>query len=434
MFAKASACLLSSTLVLAQAPQVVSLVPDHGSCEVDAATTKQLVLTFDRPMAGGRSLCGGGPKYPKITKVDWKDTKTLVVAVELEPDHDYELGINCASFRNFQSTKGVPLEPRAWSFSTLPLPLPDQSVQKARNQKALDELLALLAAKYSHYDLRIQDWPKLVAQHRAAILAAKTDKGWTAAVARMLTPTEDLHLHLRCGERVFPTGTRAVDPLFRLPLLQKVIPTRSVCDQVLLGRTDDGIGYLLVAGLGKGLDPDAVQKAVSELQGIRSWIVDLRPNSGGDEGLAQRVAALFVAGEHVYAKHRTRTGPGKNGFGPVLERSLRGTADESGVGKLVVLTSRYVMSSAESLVLMLTCAKECTTLGQPTYGSSGNPKPFTLTNGVTVVIPTWQDLRRDGSCFEGQGLAPDVLVPCTAKDLEARDPLLEKALELLRRH
>jgi C-terminal processing protease CtpA/Prc len=42
-------------------------------------------------------------------------------------------------------------------------------------------------------------------------------------------------------------------------------------------------------------------------------------------------------------------------------------------------------------------------------------------------------MRPDGSCFEGEGLQPDVAVECTPKDLETRDPILEKALELLRK-
>lgn len=95
-------------------------------------------------------------------------------------------------------------------------------------------------------------------------------------------------------------------------------------------------------------------------------------------------------------------------------------------------TSRYVTSSNESFVLMCKQAKDCVVVGLPTFGSSGNPKPFDLGNGVTALIPSRQDLLPDGSPFEGKGIAPDVTVPCTAQDLETHDVILEKALELLR--
>ena len=71
-------------------------------------------------------------------------------------------------------------------------------------------------------------------------------------------------------------------------------------------------------------------------------------------------------------------------------------------------------------------------VGQPTRGSSGNPIEHDLGNGVYVKLPSWRALRLDGSCFEGEGVAPDVLVPCTSRDLETGEPTLEKALALLR--
>ncbi|MBZ0267328.1 hypothetical protein K8I85_04185, partial [bacterium] len=95
--------------------------------------------------------------------------------------------------------------------------------------------------------------------------------------------------------------------------------------------------------------------------------------------------------------------------------------------------SRYVMSSNEAFVLMMKQAADCTVVGQRTFGSSGNPKPHELGNGVTVVVPSWQSLRPDGTCFEGEGLAPDVEVAVDVAELEQRDPILERALEILDR-
>ena len=90
------------------------------------------------------------------------------------------------------------------------------------------------------------------------------------------------------------------------------------------------------------------------------------------------------------------------------------------------------MSSNEAFVLMLRQAADCVQVGQPTYGCSGNPKPHELPNGVTIVLPSWQAMRPDGSCFEGEGIAPDVTVAVSDEDLATRDPILEKALALLR--
>ena len=413
-----------------EAPAINSLEPAQGA-EVDATKVKELVIVFDRPMNPSQSLCGGGPSYPNVTGCTWKNPKTLIVSVALEPDRLYSLGINCPSFQNFRSANGTPLVPVQYSFSTLPTELRKPAEQKKRNQKALAEMTEVLAKHYSYRDLRIKDWSKLEKQYTPALLAAKTDRGFAAAAAEMLKGTQDLHLCLRLGEQTFATGTRAVDSLYRKDLVDRIVTTKARGNHAAAGRTEDGIGYLLIDSWSNDVDPDVIGGAITELLDTKALVVDVRPNCGGNEMLAQQVASWFVTGKQVYAKNRYRDGT--RGFGPVLERTLTGYGENRHYDKpIAVLTSRYVMSSNESFVMMLQRAKDCTVVGQPTYGSSGNPKPFELGNDVTLVVPTWQDLRLDGTAIEGEGINPDVLVPCTDKELQSHDPILAKALEILR--
>ncbi|MCB9878954.1 MAG: hypothetical protein H6835_15265 [Planctomycetes bacterium] len=421
-------------LAAQQAPKVVSLTPPHLS-EVDAGSTTQLVVEFDQPMsAAGYSFCGGGPTFPKVTgQPKWRDDHTIVVEIEVEPDHDYSMALNCPSSTSFRSKAGVVLESVPWSFTTLPAHLRPAAEQKKRNQAALEVLMQTLDERYSYHDLRVHDWPALQKAHEETIVAARTDRGFAAAAATMLRATGDLHLYLRLGERTFATGSRAIDPLFRDKLLPRYMAVKKVQDRVLSGRTDDGIGYLLIAGWTADVDPEMVGGAITELADTKALIVDVRPNAGGDEAIAKKVAAWFVAGTRVYAKNRFRERAGDQGFGEVMERTITGNGeDRSYEHPVALLTSRYVMSSNEAFVLMMRQARRCTVVGQPTYGSSGNPKPFELGNGVTAMVPTWQAMRPDGVCFEGDGLAPDVFVPCTPDDYASRDPILEKALEVLR--
>jgi Peptidase family S41 len=423
---------LSTSLATQEPPAVTSMTPASGAADVDAGTVTQLVVVFDRAMSQtGWSLCGGGPMFPNITaRPTWKDGRTLVVEVRLEPDHQYSLSLNCPAATNFRSAVGVPLAPVPWSFATLPKELPDQKVQQRRNKAATAELQQTLAEHYSHLDLRVKSWSKLLKQHEPALLAAKTDRAWAAAAAHMLEACADLHLYLHSGDTAFATGRRAVDPLYRDNLIANYVHGHEAGAGVFCGRTDDGFGYLMIADWSQ-VDPDRIGGAITELMDTKGMVVDVRPNSGGDELLAQRVAAWFIEGRVVYAKNRYRTGKGKNAFGPVLERSLTGNGPDRRYDRpIAVLTSRYVMSSNESFVMMLQQAPDCTLVGQPTYGSSGNPKPFELANGVTIKVPSWQDLRLDGTCFEGEGIAPDIVVE--PGDLKESDPILQRALEVLR--
>jgi hypothetical protein len=418
-------------------PKIVSLEPEDQSLELEAKKVTKIIVTFDRPMStGGWSFCGGGPNFPKIKGTPHWDKPTKIVAdVELEPDHQYSLSLNCPAGTNFRSADGVQLAPTPWSFRTLPDKLPDQAKQKADNRTGYEALQKTLADSYSYYDLRVKDWNKLLKAHESAILNAKTTGGWTAAVAKMLAPTEDIHLHLKYGDAFFATGKRAIDPLFRSKLLAQYVQSHPLGERCIEGRTDDGISYLMIASWENARDVDAIEQVLPKLSDCKAIVVDVRPNAGGDELLAQRVAAWFVEGTKVYAKDRFRVRAGKDGFGPVLDRTISGHTDAKQRFNvpIAVLTSRYVMSSNESFVMMMKQAKDCTVVGQKTYGSSGCPKPHELPNGVTIVVPSWQDLRLDGTCFEGEGLKPDVDVPCEAKDLETKDPILESALALLRK-
>jgi beta-lactamase regulating signal transducer with metallopeptidase domain len=104
-------------------PQIVKLTPENGATEVDPSLT-ELEVTFDRPMAGGFSWAGGGERFPTIPegqKPSWSaDRKTCTLPVVLEPNKQYQLGLNSRSFKNFASAEGVPLEPVVYEFRTSP--------------------------------------------------------------------------------------------------------------------------------------------------------------------------------------------------------------------------------------------------------------------------------------------------------------------------
>ena len=67
------------------------------------------------------------------------------------------------------------------------------------------------------------------------------------------------------------------------------------------------------------------------------------------------------------------------------------------------------MSSGEGFVKMLKALPNVTTVGQPTRGSSGNPKPFKLPAvDVTVTYSRWVDLLPDGSPVQVLLLSEDL--------------------------
>jgi C-terminal processing protease CtpA/Prc len=90
------------------------------------------------------------------------------------------------------------------------------------------------------------------------------------------------------------------------------------------------------------------------------------------------------------------------------------------------------LSSNESFLLMMKQVPHCTLVGERSYGSSGNPKPHRLANGVMVKLPSWKALRPDGTCFEKEGISPDILVPAPPAAFANGDPVLVAALRALK--
>ncbi|OGV66547.1 MAG: hypothetical protein A3K19_23830 [Lentisphaerae bacterium RIFOXYB12_FULL_65_16] len=101
-------------------PRILATAPEVGAKDVDPALT-EITITFDRDMGRGCSWTGGGPEFPPVPegqKATWRDARTAVLPVKLEPGHYYRVGVNSKSHRNFRSATGVPVSPSAIYFTT----------------------------------------------------------------------------------------------------------------------------------------------------------------------------------------------------------------------------------------------------------------------------------------------------------------------------
>lgn len=421
--------LISST-AMAAPPKVVKAVPDNDATDVDPSTT-ELRVTFDQPMdTRGFSFVGGGENFPGAdARPHWIDQTTCVLPIILKPGHRYSLSINTDQFQNFRSKQGEPATPYPISFSTADAggATTAPSLTPELNDAAIAKLRQALRDDYSYHDLHKVDWDQAFAAAQPALEKAKTAQQFAAAAGKVLATANDMHIWLMAGKILVPAAIRRVDPNCNIHLLMRLVPNcQPKGATILVGRYDDGIGYVMIrnfTGHASSLSP-----SLDVLQNCNAVIVDVRPNSGGEEMLAQQFAGCFVATPQTYAKDTIR----QNGQdSPALERVLTpNAARPTFAGKVALLIGPENMSSCESFIMMMKTSPNCTTIGQKTYGSSGNPKPHDLGNGVTVMLPSWRDLRPDGACIEGVGLTPDIQVEGGGS--AAEDPVLDRALTLLR--
>jgi hypothetical protein len=111
----------TSASASAGAPRVVGLSPRNGVQDVSPTVT-ELRVTFNVPMGGGMSWCGGGEGYPASPagkSAYWTDDHlTCVLPVALKAGQTYSIGLNSPSYKNFRSAAGVPIVPITYTFRT----------------------------------------------------------------------------------------------------------------------------------------------------------------------------------------------------------------------------------------------------------------------------------------------------------------------------
>jgi C-terminal processing protease CtpA/Prc len=246
----------------------------------------------------------------------------------------------------------------------------------------------------------------------------------------LLRQAQDAHVSVQAGDVQIGTRSNSTPPNFNFQLLQKAVPGWTEHPSgVVTGRFDDGVGYILFNECSSD-QANGVDTALDDLKDTSGLILDVRPNGGGDEGAAQRVAGRFVEKSTVYAKDRIREqGKWK---GP-LDRVVDPRHDANRYGKPVaLLIGPKVVSSAESFVLMMKYGTRAKLIGDTTGGSSGRPVPHQLGNGVTVYLSSWEDQLPDGRLVENLGVEPDLPVRTTLRSLARSDDVLDAALKYLR--
>ena len=100
----------------------------------------------------------------------------------------------------------------------------------------------------------------------------------------------------------------------------------------------------------------------------------------------------------------------------------------------VVLIGHNTASAAEDFLIWADGQKHMTKIGEPTFGSTGQPMLLEMPGGGSARICTKQDRYPDGREFVGVGILPDILVKPTIEDYQKnRDAAFEKALEFLKK-
>ena len=100
-------------------------------------------------------------------------------------------------------------------------------------------------------------------------------------------------------------------------------------------------------------------------------------------------------------------------------------------GKIVILINRYVGSAAEDFCIPFKDNHRATIVGEPSFGSTGQPYYYSFPNGMSFRVSSKRDSFPDGSPFEGVGIVPDIAIVRTIDSVRSgEDVVLKKAIKI----
>ena len=391
-------------------------------------------MEFDQPMGAGYSVVGGGSFFPKgMGACRWKDDHTFIVPVGLDPDHDYLMTFNEASFTNFRNAAGEPALSYPLTFATAPDPAARPRTRA--NTRAFVALKRAILDDYSHRDRLGVDWTARFHQFEKTLLAAPSPRSFARTAAKLLEPAQDPHLVVSRPFWGYLTYDARPEPNFNMGTLAAVVPAwrEAPGGGVATGRFEDGVGYASIAGWDgsarAGLK--ALYGAIRDTTPTSGLVLDVRANAGGDESIAQLVAGCFVHAPTIYATiarvrdHGEWLGPFDRSVDPNPE------CPPFPADRVAVLQGPVNLSSNESFLMMMHAAG-ATLVGERSGGSSALPVRHPLGSGIAVMVPSWEDTWPDDTPIEGRGVSPTVSVETHFSDFLASDPVLDAALRVLR--
>jgi len=228
----------------------------------------------------------------------------------------------------------------------------------------------------------------------------------------------------------------------------------------------DGIGYLKIAmfpGMVGVEVANKVYRAVAELGGVESLIIDLRGNTGGGIG-ALRVMSLLTPDRIPvgFALDRRRVTVNleseKQGFRrfsriPSSTKTLwrlalqfaptmmarkpivlqtEGLGKQPFQGRIVLLVDRHTASAAEMIVAFARENRLAKIVGEKTAGRLLSATSVKVGNGFRLALPTGAYYTWKGSILEGTPIEPDELIEFDWRQRRlGRDIQLERATALL---
>lgn len=334
-------------------------------------------------------------------------------------------------FRDFSICQGLLVV----LLSVLGTACSKEKMASDRDQKSiLKEVYQVVRERYALFPVKQLDWDSVYAVFNDKVSEATSSTQLFSICSDMLFALKDGHVVLYSEfdtvsyDRFyagFPTNFNLRN------VKQNYLNNQfSTVGPVLYSRVGD-LGYLYYSTFAEGLSENQWDTVLNGLSGIRSLIIDVRGNFGGNTVYASRLAANYFSARTQVKYELVKSGPHPDSFFPEQPFYLL-PLQRGSIVRVAVLTNRSCFSACNDFVLYMRQRPEMIQVGDQTGGGGGIPNQFILSNGWKLQYTATMTLSPQMVAVEN-GIEPDLKVGIGSLDEEAgKDPILEAAVAALR--
>jgi carboxyl-terminal processing protease len=314
------------------------------------------------------------------------------------------------------------------------------------------------------------DWKAVYRRYRPQVTSQTTSEELYSILSNMLAELNDRHViidhtdgrEFRAGLgpvvapwfkdfTVDPQGTEnAIDYVnMRMAPFKAIVDQRYMTGpvstagqgQIAWGRLKGDVGYIRLDAFSyfdaregykyqKAELEAAMAKALQELKDVKAFVIDMRFNLGGNDGLGLTLMSHFADKERLAYTKQARMGAGFT----ALQNIKAVPAKERFNGKVAVLIGNVTVSGGENFTIATLPYPHIFRVGETTAGALSDVLMKPLPNGWLVGISNEIFRAADGHDVETLGIKPDIAVPGHFSPqtlLTKRDMVLETALSKL---
>ncbi len=300
--------------------------------------------------------------------------------------------------------------------------------------------------RYGMFEVKNIDWQQQYDIYRPMLNENSSDVELYSALTSMLKAFNDNHVELHTTDKNLPTfrsGILGNPPYkfqedFSVDVVKKnyIANLTKASNDISYGTIDNlNIGYILIFRAEESLSKtqETIDIIIDKLKDTKGIIVDIRPHSGGFDYLGQYIGGKFASSKKLYMTSKRKNGPAHNDFTAISNWYVEPTGGTQYTKPVIIMTSRFSTSGAETLTLAMKQNENVIQLGDTTSGAFSDQISTEMYNGWVYSISVGDYRAENGFSYEGIGLAPDYFIVATKTELDSgQDKPLEMAIDKLK--